>query len=137
MFGPPGLAYVYLVYGIHHCLNTITEPEGHGAAVLVRALTPDIPTHLGVTPLSAPGSRMRGPGLVCREMGITLAMNGWDLVTGDLAIIASEGVPDARVTVGQRVGINRARDLLLRFRVLPAAQGRLPGPRSGGRRPNS
>ena len=133
MFGPPGTAYVYLVYGIHHCFNAVTEPEGQGAAVLVRAVTPEVPTNLGVRPLDAPRSRLRGPGLVCREMGITLAMNGDDLVTGNLAIIAGDRVPDERVAIGPRVGLNRGRDLPLSFRVSPAAPPRVPGLRSGGR----
>lgn len=134
MFGPPGMAYVFLIYGIHYLLNAVTEPAGQGAAVLLRGLTPEVPAHLGVRPLEVSRSRLSGPGLVCRALGVTLAMNGWDLVTGDLAIIPGERVPDERVGVGQRVGINRARDLPLSFRVLPAAAGQGPAPRSEGRR---
>ena len=65
MFGPPGFAYVYLIYGIHYCLNVVTEPEGHGAAVLIRALEPikniDKPTN--------------GPGRLCRAMEINKNLN--------------------------------------------------------------
>jgi DNA-3-methyladenine glycosylase len=136
MFGPPGVAYVYFIYGMHHCLNAVTGPEGEGAAVLLRALVPDVPKGLGVTPVPCAAARLRGPGMVCRELGVTLAMNGWDLVTGDLAIVAAPPVPDESVLVGQRVGIKQARELPLRFRVMPATPQRDPAPRSAGRPPS-
>ena len=60
MFGPPGHAYVYLIYGIHHCLNVVTERAGHGSAVLLRA----------VEPVRNIGGRTCGPGLLCQAMGI-------------------------------------------------------------------
>ena len=134
MFGPPGMAYVYFIYGMHHCLNAVTEAEGTGAAVLVRALLPGVPAGVPVNPLTCLPARLRGPGLVCREMGITLEMNGWDLVTGDLAIAAGAAVPEAQVSVGQRVGINRGREMPLRFRVSPANPASGPVPGSAGRR---
>ncbi|MGI8608099.1 MAG: DNA-3-methyladenine glycosylase [Candidatus Dormibacteria bacterium] len=121
MFGPPGMAYVYFIYGMHHCLNAVTEAEGIGAAVLIRALLPEVPARSGVRSLQCPSARLRGPGLVCRQLGVTLAMNGWDLVTGDLTILDAPPVPGAQVVIGQRVGISRARDLPLSFRVVPAA----------------
>ncbi|MDQ6748835.1 MAG: DNA-3-methyladenine glycosylase, partial [Candidatus Dormibacteraeota bacterium] len=86
MFGPPGVAYVYFIYGMHHCLNAVTEPEGTGAAVLFRALLPEVPAGVAVSPLAEPAGRLRGPGLVCRALGLTLACNGWDLVAGDLRV---------------------------------------------------
>ena len=57
LFGPPGRAYVYLIYGMHHCLNFVTEPDGHASAVLVRAIEPDLGT-----------GRCDGPGRLCRAM---------------------------------------------------------------------
>lgn len=117
MFGPPGMAYVYLSYGIHHCLNAVTDVEGHGSAVLIRALSPWLPTGLAVAGLGCPADRLRGPGLVCREMGITLAMNGSGLTDGTLRILPGEPVGEDRVKVGTRVGIRQARDLPLRFRA--------------------
>jgi DNA-3-methyladenine glycosylase len=119
MFGPPGIAYVYFIYGMHHCLNAVTEPEGVGAAVLVRALLPALPAGTGVAPVGQPAARLRGPGLVCRALGIGLSSNGADLALGDLRILAAPRVADARVEAGPRVGINRARELPLRFRVMP------------------
>jgi DNA-3-methyladenine glycosylase len=59
-----------------------------------------------------------GPGKLCRELGIDLAMNGWDLTSSDLRILVGPPVPDSDVVVGPRVGINRAADLPLRFRRL-------------------
>ncbi len=125
MFGPPGVAYVYLVYGLHHCVNAVTEPAGIGAAVLIRALAPTVPVGVAVSPLACAPARLRGPGLVCRELGLTLALNGVSLAGGELAIFDGPGVDDAQVLVGQRVGITRARELPLNFRV--AAAGRAPG----------
>jgi DNA-3-methyladenine glycosylase len=136
MFGPPGVAYVYFIYGMYHCLNAVTEPEGRGAAVLLRALVPMVPAGVGVSPVSVPPSRLRGPGLLCRELGVTLVMNGWDLASSDLRIFAGEPVPDDQVRVGARVGINRARELPLSFRVVPEVPGPGPTRRSGGRRPS-
>ena len=74
MFGPPGHAYVYLIYGVHHCLNVVTERAGHASAVLLRALEPlqNIP------------SSTKGPGLLCRALEIGLRLNGHDLLGGDL-----------------------------------------------------
>lgn len=76
MFGPPGHAYVYLIYGVHHCLSVVTEPEGHGAAVMIRA----------VEPLAHIGGNTRGPGLLCRALGVDRRLNGHDLLSDDLHI---------------------------------------------------
>src|SRR5581483_7164020 len=65
MFGPPGHAYVYLIYGMYHCVNVVTEAEGHASAVLIRALEP----------ISGIDSRTQGPGLLCRAMDITRSLN--------------------------------------------------------------
>ncbi|GAC1333853.1 MAG: hypothetical protein NVSMB17_14780 [Candidatus Dormibacteria bacterium] len=120
MFGPPGMAYVYLVYGMYHCLNAVTEPEGEGAAVLIRALAPLVPHGSSARPLAVPAARLRGPGLLCRELGVTREFNGYDLVSGSqVRICPGPPVEDGRVAVGPRVGINRSRELPLRFRVVP------------------
>ena len=127
MFGPPGHAYVYFVYGMHHCLNFVTEAEGVPRAVLVRALEP------------GPGvDRCSGPGLVCRALGIDRTLNGRRLEPPDL-YVADDGlrIADAEVVTGPRVGVAYAGEWAgrpWRFRVaaraLPAA-GRPP------RRPRS
>ena len=77
MFGPPGHAYVYLIYGIHCCMNVVTEREGHASAVLLRAIEP-------VRNVEGP---TRGPGRLCRAMGIDRRLDGHDL-TGDELYVA-------------------------------------------------
>jgi DNA-3-methyladenine glycosylase len=69
LFGPPGFAYVYLIYGMYHCFNVVTEPEGIGAAVLIRA----------VEPIANITERTAGPGLLCKSMMIDKTINGIDL----------------------------------------------------------
>src|SRR5699024_4783422 len=76
MFGPPGYAYVYLIYGIHHGMNVVTEADGHGSAVLLRALQP----------LQSLDENTRGPGRLCKAMGIDLSCYGHDLCSDDLFI---------------------------------------------------
>ena len=115
MFGPPGVAYVYFIYGMYHCLNAVTEPIGSGSAVLIRALDPEVP---GSQPV--PGwtrKSLGGPGRLCREFGIDLRMNGWDLSASPLRILQGRDVADADVIVGPRVGIRRAPSLDLRYRL--------------------
>ena len=114
MFGPPGVAYVYLIYGMYHCLNAVTEAEGIGSAVLIRALDPEVPARRALTGWTR--QSLAGPGRLCREFGIDLSMNGWDLSRSELRILEGAEVVDADVIVGPRVGIQRAADLELRFR---------------------
>lgn len=125
MFGPPGMAYVYLIYGMYHCLNVVTEPEGTGAAVLIRALSPAVPDAFSGTraPVGLPARRLSGPGRLCRELGIDLSMNGWDLGLSPLRILAARPPAGSEVAVGPRVGITRAADLPLRFRLVPREDG--------------
>src|SRR3954453_14990304 len=78
MFGPPGHAYVYMIYGMHFCVNVVTEPEGHASAVLLRALEPV--KHIE--------GRTQGPALLCRLMAIENRLNGHDLVSDDFHISA-------------------------------------------------
>ena len=98
MFGPPGHAYVYFIYGVHHCFNVVTERAGHGAAVLLRA----------VEPVQHISGRTCGPGLLCRALGIDRRVNGRDLVTGDLFI--AEPPQAERITIANRprIGVDYA-----------------------------
>src|SRR5215813_1421650 len=73
MFGPPGHAYVYLIYGMYHCMNIVTEEEGHGSAVLLRA----------IEPVKNVEGRTQGPGLLCQSMQIDRRLNGHDLLSDD------------------------------------------------------
>ncbi|MBL8201731.1 MAG: DNA-3-methyladenine glycosylase [Chromatiales bacterium] len=97
MFGPPGHAYVYLIYGLHHCLNVVTEAEGHGAAVLIRALEP-------VRNLAGKAS---GPGLLCRALGVDRRLNGADLL-GDRLFIAAGEPGGIRIVKRPRIGVDYA-----------------------------
>ncbi len=99
MFGPPGHAYVYLIYGVHHCLNVVTEPAGQGTAVLLRALEP-------VQNLSG---RTAGPGLLCRALEIDRRLNGHDLLSDDLFIAAPEVGEKFSIIKGPRIGVDYAK----------------------------
>ena len=94
MYGKPGVAYVYLVYGMHYCFNAVTETEAYPGAVLVRAIEPLD---------NAAGGR--GPALVCRALHIDRSCNGLDLTASALVLEAGTPVEDDKVRVGPRVGV--------------------------------
>lgn len=97
MFGPPGHAYVYLIYGMHHCMNVVTEPQGEGCAVLLRALEPVANIALDT----------RGPGLLCKALGINMGNNRGDLCTGPL-FIAADDFRAGEILATPRVGVDYA-----------------------------
>ncbi len=104
MFGSPGISYVYLIYGMYHCLNVVTEAEGRASAVLIR----------GIKTLSPNIKLLNGPGKICKEMGITRKHNEIDIITQpDFFIAKGEIVNDFIAT--PRIGIKRAVDRLWRF----------------------
>lgn len=98
MFGPPGHAYVYLIYGVHNCLNVVTEPEGHAAAVLIRALEP----------LRNITTGTKGPGLLCRALGIDRSLSGHDLLSADLFIAEPEVKEPLKIVTRPRIGVDYA-----------------------------
>ncbi len=98
MFGPPGHAYVYLIYGIHHCLNVVTEAEGRAAAVLIRALEP----------VRNIEGRTNGPGLLCRALGVDRRLNGHDLVSDNLFLAAPRRREPFEVVIRPRIGVDYA-----------------------------
>ena len=115
LYGPPGLAYVYLNYGVHYLLNAVTEADGRPAAVLIRALEP-----LGGIRLMrarrAPGGReiaeadlCKGPGNLTRALGVTLAENRLDLSESRLRI-EDHGFLGGDVAWGPRIGIRVGTD---------------------------
>ncbi|MQA90335.1 MAG: DNA-3-methyladenine glycosylase [Gemmatimonas sp.] len=117
MFGPAGIAYVYLIYGVHWCLNAVATEPGHPAAVLIRAAS--VLQGLQVTrrrrgrvPAEA---LLRGPGNLCRALGVTGLMNAHRLSEAPLCFLPGPSVSDAEVVRGPRVGITRSVDLPLRF----------------------
>lgn len=101
MFGPPGHAYVYLIYGVHFCLNAVTESEGHGAAVLIRALEPV----MGLPK----GANTRGPGLLCRALAIDRALDGTDLLGDELFVVSPPpNSPAFSIVRRPRIGVDYA-----------------------------
>lgn len=119
LYGPPGIAYVYFTYGMHWCLNAVTERIDYPAAVLIRALEPLAGIELmrrrrGDVPDRA---LCAGPARLCEALGITGAQDGRSLQRGDLRILSGNGAR-FRIGVTPRIGITRARDWPLRFVVL-------------------
>lgn len=94
MFGPPGHAYVYFIYGMYYCMNVVTERAGHAAAVLIRA----------VEPVQHVTGKTTGPGLLCNALGITGQLTGHDLCQPELSIAA--GPPaEIRIISRARIGV--------------------------------
>jgi DNA-3-methyladenine glycosylase len=118
LFGPPGVAYVYRSYGIHALLNAVAEPEGVGAAVLIRALEPleGIETMRLRRGVEAIRELCSGPGKLTQALDIELHHNGSDLLAGPIVI---ESRParwrDAEVAIDRRIGITKAVELPWRF----------------------
>ena len=116
-YGEGGHAYVYLNYGVHYCLNAITNPAGTPGCVLIRALSPTEGLATMVRRRGSPASPRiaSGPGNVTRALGIDLRDNGSDLTTGRLVILPPDSVSTFTVSCGPRVGITRSVALPLRF----------------------
>jgi DNA-3-methyladenine glycosylase len=101
MFGPPGHVYVYLIYGMHHCFNVVTEPEEVAAAILVRALEPG----------EGVDGRVDGPGRLCRTLAIDRTHNGLDLTDegrSRLWIERRPGPPVGEIAASPRIGVDYA-----------------------------
>jgi DNA-3-methyladenine glycosylase len=98
MFGPPGHAYVYLVYGMHWCMNVVTQPEGHASAVLLRALEP----------VKNLDGRTQGPALLCRAMGIDRRLNAHDLLSAEFHIADAPAAGLLRIVKRPRIGVDYA-----------------------------
>lgn len=142
LFGPPGRAYVYRSYGIHALLNAVCEPEGVGAAVLIRALAPldglqAMRERREAGPARRAGARPRlsdrelcsGPGKLTQALGIELSENGTSLLDGPVRILPGEGMVAGRVLqVAPRVGITKATELAWRFCLAGDANVSRPRP---------
>jgi DNA-3-methyladenine glycosylase len=98
MFGRAGIAYVYLIYGMYHCFNVVTEQEGYPAAILVRAVEAD--GH----------GLVDGPGRLCRHFGIDRTLNKWDLTLGDELWLEDRGerAPLSQIIRAPRIGVDYA-----------------------------
>jgi DNA-3-methyladenine glycosylase len=108
LFGPPGTLYVYFVYGMHHCLNIAVDAPGTPGCVLIRAAEP-----LPGSGLEA--SSLRGPGKLCRALGIDTRLSGRHLFEPDAPLTLRAGASPPRVAVTRRIGINVGKERRLRF----------------------
>ncbi|MBX6365755.1 MAG: DNA-3-methyladenine glycosylase, partial [Gemmatimonadetes bacterium] len=128
MFGGPGVAYVYRIYGLHWCLNAVTGEEGFPAAVLIRAVEPlagldamrrrrVAGSRRGASGALADRDLARGPARLAEALGITGALDGHALDREPLLVRPGEPVPPERIGIGPRIGITRAVDWPLRFFV--------------------
>jgi DNA-3-methyladenine glycosylase len=102
MFGPPGYAYVYFIYGMYHCLNAVTEQDGVAGAVLIR---------------SVEGDKMDGPGKLCRQLNIDRTHNGLALFDSLSAVYIAPGERKSKsqILATPRIGISKAQDRLWRY----------------------
>ncbi len=122
MFGPPGHAYVYFIYGIYYCVNVTCEPEGKAGCILIRALEPvlgleTMAVNRGLASNASPANLTGGPGRLCRALGITRPEhNGLDLLdpASPLQLRQDAWVPGP-IEITPRIGIRHAADLPLRF----------------------
>lgn len=117
LHGPPGTVYVYLIYGMHWCVNAVTREPGYGAAVLIRAVEPAAGLDFMQRQRGDVKERdlTRGPGRLCQALGIDRSLNGTSLQHGALRVLAGEPVPDASMVITPRIGITRAAEWPLRF----------------------
>ena len=104
MFGEPGHAYVYLIYGIHHCFNIVTEPAGHGAAVLIRA----------IEPVKNIALRTNGPGLLCKSLDIDRTYDGKDLTGDEIFCIYPDSKEEFSIIAKPRIGVQYAKEWALK-----------------------
>lgn len=110
MFGPPGYAYIYLIYGMYHCFNVVTESSGIGAAVLIRA----------IEPIANITNRTSGPGLLCQSMMINKTHNNTDLLSDTLFITHATHTQPIHIIAAPRIGVHYAKEWankLLRFYI--------------------
>jgi DNA-3-methyladenine glycosylase len=119
MFAPPGTAYVYFTYGMHWCLNAVTEREGFPAAVLIRALEPleglaTMRRRRGGVP---DRQLCSGPAKLCQALGITGRNDGEPLTRGRLRIVRNTSRQHRAIIVTPRIGITRAVEWPLRFLI--------------------
>ena len=109
MFGPPGFSYVYFIYGMYYCFNIVTEKEGEGAAVLIRA----------VEPVSGirPDTVCNGPGKLCKAFGMTKEQNEIDLTKAQDFYVEDRGIEVATkdIQVTKRIGLSVAKEKDWRF----------------------
>jgi DNA-3-methyladenine glycosylase len=119
LFGEPGHAYVYLIYGMYECLNVVAEPKGSAGCVLIRAVEP-LEGIARMRRRRHPGTRgveglANGPGKLTLALGISRRHNGADFTKGPLTIHQPAGAEAVRIGVSPRIGIRHCADWPLRF----------------------
>ncbi|MFZ0920080.1 MAG: DNA-3-methyladenine glycosylase [Candidatus Dormiibacterota bacterium] len=135
MFGPAAHLYVYFTYGMHHCANVVTEPDGVAGAVLLRAAAVE---EGAASVLARRGdglaipALLRGPGNLCRGLGITRRDDGIDLIDPASRIHIGPRDAEPPIAVGTRIGLRHAADRLLRFSWLGDPAVSRPVPRDAG-----
>jgi DNA-3-methyladenine glycosylase len=117
MFGPPGVAYVYFIYGMHYMFNIVTEPEHAAGAVLVRALEPVEGVDLMGQRRASKKDLTNGPARLCQAMSITLGENGLDLCRGPLGVWQRREYADNEVHVTPRIGVGGSTEEPYRYLV--------------------
>ena len=123
MFGPAGHAYVYFTYGMHYCMNVVTEPPGSGTAVLIRALEPDEGKTVMLRNRRKGNANVTesiltdGPGKLCQALGIDKRLNEADLTGSAIWIERGAKVPASDIASSARVGIQRGREHQWRFYI--------------------
>jgi len=124
LFGPPGFAYVYFIYGMHFCLNISCEPDGKPGGVLLRALEPleGLRTMARLRGLESAQNRRlltSGPGRLCQALGIDREThNGIDVTSGHSGLhVEDDGFVPDEIAASPRVGIRKAADRPLRFTI--------------------
>jgi DNA-3-methyladenine glycosylase len=128
MFGPPGFLYVYFIYGMHHCMNFVTETDGVAGAVLIRAAEPLDGGH---------PADLRGPAKLCDGLGITLGDKGTDLTRPSAGLtVVDDGCIVSRIARSPRIGVDYAGRWAARhLRFYIPKHASVSGPRAG--RPRS
>lgn len=118
MFGPSSHLYVYFTYGMHYCCNIVVGPEGHGAAVLLRAVEPlEGTSEMEILRGKSGFQLTNGPAKLCQALSINRILNGHDLRKGPLKLIIKPALPSSIITQATRVGISQGKDVPWRFYV--------------------
>lgn len=123
MYGPAGCLYVYFIYGMHYCCNVVTGSDGHGEAVLIRAVEPLAgEAEMTVRRGGQVGTNLtNGPSKLCQAMDITRVFNGHDLSRSPLRLIMRPSLADADIIQTARVGLTKGVDTPWRFYVRNSA----------------
>jgi DNA-3-methyladenine glycosylase len=144
MWGPPGRAYVYFIYGNHYCVNAVCRPEGTAEAVLIRAIEPSVGLEfMGVRRPAKPLRQLtNGPGKLCAALAIDRNLDGADLCDSESSLFIAEP-PDrdrflesaGSIVAGKRIGITKAAEWPLRFYLAgsPFVSRKGPGPKTSTR----